>query len=120
MTVDTTTQLAQPLGQLDDVIYLVDASTQGEPNLAANVWGVLTVNGERIMYRERDTVNNTISSLLRGTAGTAAAPHDVGSLVYSLGRSNLLPEQYQNYIVSTSTIANGSTEVFVAPNITIS
>lgn len=83
MTVATTTQLAQPLGQYDDVIYLVDASTQGEPNLAANIWGVLTVNGERIMYRERDTVNNTISSLLRGTAGTAAASHDIGSTVYS-------------------------------------
>jgi hypothetical protein len=118
MTVDTTTQLAQPLGQHDDVIYLVDASTQGEPNLTANVWGVLTVNGERIMYRERDTVNNTISGLLRGTAGTAAAPHDVGSLVYSLGRGNLLPEQYQNYIVNNTFVSDGTTVEFVTDIVT--
>lgn len=118
MTVATTTQLAQPLGQYDDVIYLVDASTQGEPNLAANIWGVLTVNGERIMYRERDTVNNTISSLLRGTAGTAAASHDVGSTVYSLGRGNLLPEQYQNYIVNNTFVSDGTTVEFVTDIVT--
>jgi hypothetical protein len=118
MTVATTTQLAQPLGQYDDVIYLVDASTQGEPNLAANVWGVLTVNGERIMYRERNTVNNTISSLLRGTAGTAAASHDIDSTVYSLGRGNLLPEQYQNYIVNNTFMSDGTTVEFVTDIIT--
>jgi hypothetical protein len=117
MTVATTTQLAQPLGQYDDIIYLVDASTQGEPNLAANVWGVLTVNGERIMYRERDVVNNTISSLLRGTAGTASASHDIGSTVYSLGRGNLLPEAYQNYIDSNTFTGDGITTTFVASNI---
>jgi hypothetical protein len=118
MTVATTTQLSQPLGQYDDIIYLVDASTQGEPNLAANVWGVLTVNGERIMYRERDTVNNTISSLLRGTAGTAAASHSVGSTVYSLGRGNLLPEQYQNYIVNNTFMSDGTTVEFVTDIVT--
>jgi hypothetical protein len=118
MTVATTTQLAQPLGQYDDVIYLVDASTQGEPNIAANIWGVLTVNGERIMYRERNTVNNTISSLLRGTAGTAAASHDIGSTVYSLGRGNLLPEQYQNYIVNNTFMSDGTTVEFVTDIVT--
>jgi hypothetical protein len=118
MTSATTTQLAQPLGQNDDIIYLIDASTQGEPNLVANVWGVLTVNGERIMYRNRDTVNNTISSLLRGTAGTAAAPHDVNSIVYSLGRGNLLPEQYQNYIVNNTFMSDGTTVEFVTDIVT--
>ena len=65
----TTTTLAQPLGQTDDVIYVDNAGALDEPNLNADVWGVITINGERIMYRERDTVNNTVSSLLRGTAG---------------------------------------------------
>jgi hypothetical protein len=46
-----------------------------EPDLANNIWGVLTVGGERIMYRERDLVTNTVSSLLRGTAGTAVDSH---------------------------------------------
>ena len=118
MTVATTTELAQPLGQNDDVIYLVDASTQGQPNLQANVWGVLTINGERIMYRERNLANNTISSLLRGTAGTAAASHAVGSLVYSLGRGNLLPDAYQNYIVNNTFMSDGTTIEFITDIVT--
>jgi len=119
MTPATTTQLVQPLEQYDDVIYLEDASTQGQPNLDANIWGVLTVNGERIMYRQRNLVNNTISSLLRGTAGTGAANHASGSIVYNLGRANLLPEQYQNYIVSDTKLGNGVDVNFVAENISM-
>ena len=119
MTPASTTQLAQPLEQYDDVIYLVDASTQGQPNLDANIWGVLTVNGERIMYRQRNLVDNTISSLLRGTAGTASANHDTGSVVYSLGRSNLLLEEYQDYIVSNTLVGDGASVEFVADNISM-
>jgi hypothetical protein len=119
MTPETTTQLAQPLEQYDDIIYLVDASTQGQPNLDANIWGVLTINGERIMYRQCNLVNNTISSLLRGTAGTGAANHPGGSVVYNLGRANLLPEQYQNYIVSDTLVGDGNTVDFVANNISL-
>ena len=119
MTPATTTQLAQPLEQYDDIIYLVDASTQGQPNLDANIWGVITVNGERIMYRQRNLANNTLSSLLRGTAGTGAANHAAGSIVYSLGRGNLLPLQYQNYIVSDTLVGDGVTVDFVAENISL-
>jgi hypothetical protein len=78
----------------------------------ANIWGVIMIQGERIMYRYRDLTNNTVSSLLRGTAGTAVADHSVGSLVTDLGRGNLLPEPYQNYIESTSTLGDGTTSVF--------
>jgi hypothetical protein len=56
---------------------------------------------------------------LRGTAGTAVLTHAVGATVYNLGRGNLLPEDYQNYIVSSSTLADGSTTNFVADNITL-
>jgi hypothetical protein len=86
---------------------------------AANTWGVLTIDGERVMYRERDTVNNTVSGLLRGTAGTAVTAHSVGSLVYEMGRGNLLPAEDQNYIVNTSVLADGTTVLFVAENIDI-
>jgi hypothetical protein len=71
------------------------------------------------MYRERDTVNNTVSSLLRGTAGTAAANHSTGASVYNMGRGNLLPIEYQNYIVSDSSLADGTTTEFVANDIDI-
>ena len=64
------------------------------------------------MYRERNLANNTLSSLLRGTAGTAAAAHAAGSLVYSLGRGNLLQEEYQNYIVNNTFLADGATTQF--------
>ena len=87
-------------------------TTQG----AANIWGVLTVNGERIMYRHRDTVANTVSGLLRGTAGTAVGNsmvsgslegepviYPAGSEVYDMGRGNLAPSSCQNYIESNLT-----------------
>jgi hypothetical protein len=117
ITPDTTTTLVEPLAKDDDIIYLSNASAVDQPNLADNIWGVLTVNGERIMYRERDLETNTVSSLLRGTAGTAAADHDNESIVYDLGRGNLLPEQFQNYIVTDSTLADGSTTTFTAADI---
>jgi hypothetical protein len=89
---------------------------------AANIWGVLTINGERIMYRHRDTVTNTVSGLLRGTAGTAVDLHLVGTDVYDMGRGNLMPESCQNYILSNVTyplvsgvnLGDGTTTSFTA------
>jgi hypothetical protein len=115
----TSTQLVQPLGQNDDIVYVENADALSQPDLEINIWGIVMINGERIMYRERDTVNNTISSLLRGTAGTGATNHAVGSVATDLGRGNLLPEEYQNYIVSNSTLADGSITVFVADDINL-
>jgi hypothetical protein len=114
MTSATTTTLTQTLYVNDDIVYVDDAGALAEPDLANNIWGVLTVNGERIMYRERDLVANTVSSLLRGTAGTAVDLHSVDSIVYNLNRDNLAPVIYQNQYVGSSTLANGSTTTFTA------
>ena len=119
MTPATTTATAEAVAITDDVIYVVDAGALVEPNLGANIWGVLTINAERIMYRYRDTVANTVSGLLRGTAGTAITTHASGSTVYNLGRGNLLPQQYQDYIVSNTTLGNGTTTAFTADNINL-
>jgi len=119
ITPSTTTALSQQLGTTDDTVYVVDAGALDEPALSSNIWGVLTVNGERIMYRERDTVNNTVSGLLRGTAGTAIAEHPVNSVVYNLGRGNLMPEQFQNYINSNSFMGDGVTTLFVATDVNV-
>ena len=126
MTPGTTTTVAQAVTQTDDIIYLADASALTIPNFTANIWGVAMINGERIMYREIDLVENTISSLLRGTAGTAAASHEVGALVYNMNRDNLMPIDYQNYIVSNKNpdtgmypVANGSTTIFIADDISL-
>jgi hypothetical protein len=117
ITAATTTTLTQSLSASADVIYVADASALAQPNVNINIWGVVTIDGERIMYRERNTVTNTISSLLRGTGGTGAASHATGAEVYDMGRGNLLPAQFQDYVVSDSTLSDGSTNIFSAPNI---
>ena len=114
MTPATTTTLTQTLYVNDNIVYVTDADALAAPDLANNIWGVLTVNGERIMYRERDLVTNTVSSLLRGTAGTAVDLHSVDSIVYNLNRDNLAPAIYQNTYVGSSTLADGSTTTFTA------
>ena len=70
------------------------------------------------MYRERDTVANTVSSLLRGTAGTAIAEHQAGNVAYAMGRGQIMPAQFQNYIDSNYFLGDGSTVIFEATNIT--
>jgi hypothetical protein len=117
ITPATTTATTDTVGITDDIISVVDANALQEPDLANNVWGVVTIDAERIMYRYRDTVANTVSGLLRGTAGTAVAEHVSGAIVYNMGRGNLLPADYQNYIVSNSTLGDGSTTVFTAEDI---
>lgn len=117
MTPATTTFLVQPLFKGQDIIYVDNASALTLPNLDINIWGVITINGERIMYRELNTTNNTVSSLIRGTAGTAVADHATDSVVYNIGRGNLAPAEYQDHIVYTNTLADGNTNTFSAPNI---
>ena len=110
-----------------DIIYVANASALPEPNFDVNVWGVITIDAERIMYRYRDTENNTISGLMRGTAGTAITAHANGATVYNIGRGNLLSAEYQNYIVSNITyplvsgvnLGDGSTTVFIADAINL-
>ena len=113
----TTTTLAQNLTATDNIAYVVNAAALSDPNLPQGIFGAVTIDGERIMYRERNTALNTISGLMRGTTGTGAAAHVSGTEVYDIGRGNLLPEQFQDYIVSDSTLGDGTTSVFYAPSI---
>jgi len=119
ITSGTTTTLIQPVLTTDDIIYVANAGALIEPNLADNVWGALTIDGERIMYRVRNTTNNTVSGLLRGTAGTANSSHATGATVYNIGPGNLLPADYQNYVVVNNTLGDGSTTIYVADNIDV-
>jgi len=88
---DTTqTKLVRELKWTDDVIYVENASHLGEPNLTAAVFGIVTINGERITYRERDVINNTVSGLRRGTGGTGMhRVHAVNSTVTDLGAGEM-------------------------------
>lgn len=112
ITNSTTTTLVQDLLAGDDIIHIADAGALSKPNLEQGIFGLITINGERIAYRNRDTVANTVSGLRRGTAGTAAADHITGADVYDIGYGNLLPVEYQNYTASENFLANGSTTVF--------
>ena len=112
ITPKSTTTVTQQVSQNDDIIHVADAGSLSIPNFTANIWGVVTIDGERIMYREIDLLNNTISSLLRGTAGTAAAVHEVDAYVYDMGRGNLLSAQFQNYVESNSFLGNGTTTTY--------
>jgi hypothetical protein len=113
ITPETTTTTTAAVTITDDIIYVANAAALPEPDFNNNVWGVITINAERIMYRERNTSNNTISGLLRGTAGTAITAHVIGATVYNLGRGNLLPQEYQDYVVSNTFEGDNTTTEFV-------
>jgi hypothetical protein len=119
ITPSSTTQVAAPVAADADEILVLDAAALSEPQPELGIFGVVIIDGERIMYRSRDLSTNKISSLLRGTAGTAAAAHAVDATVTDVGRGNLLDQRYQDYIVSDTTLSDGSTAVYYAPNIDI-
>jgi len=119
MTTDTSTVLTQPLSQTADIIHVEDAGRLSVPNLQNGFFGIITINGERILYRDIDVIANTVSGLQRGTAGTAADSHSVGAVVYDMGIGNAMWQQDQNYIVQTTTVADGTTTVFGASNVEI-
>jgi hypothetical protein len=117
ITESTSTVLTQPLMPSDDIVYVENVLGLTEPVLESGVFGVITIGAERVTYRERNVVNNTVSGLRRGTAGTAVSSHEAGSLVYNMGRGNLLNQGYQDRLISDTTVADGSTTVFYAPSI---
>ena len=115
ITAETTTTTTAPVAVTDDIIRVVNASTLPEPNFANNnnIWGIITINAERIFYRSRNIVDNTVSGLLRGTSGTAITAHAVGSSVYNMGNGNLLYAEYQDYVDQSTFIGDNSTTEFV-------
>jgi hypothetical protein len=117
ITTTTTTTVAQEVSATADTIYVTDAAALSEPNLSAGIFGVVTIDGERILYRVRDLARNLISSLQRGTAGTAATTHSVNADVYDMGLGNRQPQEDQNYILSDTSTGDGSTTIFYAPSI---
>ena len=116
-----TAELTQDLSVTDDTIYVDDASKLPEPNLSDGVFGVITINGERILYRTRNTTDNTLSGLRRGVSGTAIASHSEGDYVYSSSTTEQLPDDYQITKDSHKFIftGDGSTDTFTATGVTI-
>lgn len=119
ITSDTTVLLTQPLLSTQDVIHVTDASRLDLPDLSLAIFGQITINGERITYRHRDLVNNTVSGLRRGVFGTGAADHDMESTVFVIGLSTVLPAEYQDQINISNFLGNGADTTFAALGIVI-
>jgi hypothetical protein len=114
ITPATTTTLANSIEIFDNIIYVDDASRLPVPNINANIWGIIMVNGERIAYREINLSNNSITSFMRGTAGTAVQSHLAGAVVTSMGVENLMPTEYQNRYVDWTGLTDGASYTFTS------
>jgi hypothetical protein len=66
-----TTTLSSNVSMTDTLIHVADANKLPEPNAALAIPGVVFINGEKIVYYTRDTVNNTIGQLRRAVDGTS-------------------------------------------------
>ena len=114
MNTNNTTELAQAIGATDDTIYVQDATKLSEPNLDANIFGQLMVGAERITYRQRDTANNTVSDIRRGTAGTGVYTHAIGETVTDIGPGEQLPSTYQQKTtIDKTNVGDGTTTRFI-------
>ena len=101
ISLDDSTELTSDLGIFDTEMHVLNAASCPAPSTATSKPGVVFVNGERIAYWERDTVNNTISRLIRATGGTGAPnTHVAGTSVVSAGRNQEVTSIYDSSIVA--------------------
>lgn len=116
---NNTTELMQSLSITDDVIHVRDVSKLSQPNPEANIFGSVIIDGERILYRTRNTNNNTLSGLRRGVLGTGIAEHLAGATITNTSIGEILPGSYQKTVYSNTLIGDGTTRLFGATNVTI-
>ena len=104
-----TANLIKQLEITDDIIYLDDVNALGEPNIDVSIFGIVNINGERITYRERDLENNTISGLMRGSAGTAINTHIYDSDVVDVSSGSVVATPYNKiwYQQGENSASNG-------------
>jgi hypothetical protein len=94
---DQITVLTTDLHLTDANIFVANAQVLNEPAPNRASPGVVYINGERIVYYERDVVNNRLSQLRRAVDGTGAAKvHATGSSVEEVSISQYIPFQNQD------------------------
>jgi hypothetical protein len=105
----TTTELATDLVISDSEISVADASILGEPSPGNNIPGVIFVGAERITYYGRDVINNKLTQIRRGTAGTPILEHSAGAMVVDGGLGEEIPGAHNTvwYSAGTGTASNG-------------
>jgi hypothetical protein len=106
---NTTTVLTADLVISDTEISVMDASILGEPNPANNIPGVLFIGAERITYYGRDTINNKLTQIRRGTAGTPILHHVQDEMVVDGGLGEEIPNAHTAvwYDNGTGTASDG-------------
>ena len=87
-----TTTLSSNLGLTDTEISVIDASVLFDPQPENNIPGVIYINGERITYYQRFLANSTLGQIRRGTGGTGATEHLVGSSVVDASPLQVVPQ----------------------------
>lgn len=95
-----TTRLAKQIDFGDTEIVVTDASTLPDPGATLGMPGIIMVNGERIVYFAIDRETNTLSQLRRGTGGTGATVHSVGSRVDDVSKQQLIPNSADVYTLA--------------------
>jgi hypothetical protein len=68
----TETTLAANLLITDSNIYVTDSTVLLNPNPELNIPGVIYINGEKIVYWQKDDAENRLSQIRRATDGTGA------------------------------------------------
>ena len=93
------TTLAQNLSITSNTIVVANSQILTNPAPYGTVPGVIYINGERITYWTKDDSTNTLSNIRRGTAGTGANTHVVGSIVEDGATAQKVPYS-DNYTVT--------------------
>lgn len=95
-----TTQLTRILNPQDQNIYVQDATILGQPDVAANIPGVVFIKGERIIFWEvielTPGVEYQLTRVLRGTLGSGInVQQPIGTLVRDSSKNQEIPGGYE-------------------------
>ena len=107
--IPSATKLVQAVTKSSDTIYVEDVSILSDPDLPNGIFGIIIIDGERITYRSKNSDNNSLTGLRRGTAGTGTNSHSVDALAYDYSLDNYLDYSYAKSWYAVPAINDGST-----------
>ena len=87
-----TTTLVSNLSLTDSVITVANTQLLPTPNTSTATPGVIFIDGERITYYQKFDSNNTLGQIRRGTGGTGARTHTIGTQVIDASLSQVVPQ----------------------------
>ena len=103
-----TTKLVEDMTEGTSTITVANGTVLSEPNITANVPGVVFVDKERIEYFTK--AGNTLGQLRRGTLGTGIKEHGSGTEVVDASGTQTIP--YADTVHTNTFTGDGSTVVF--------